>query len=165
MPNFKMVVVVAASLVALTACEPSTPPAANTAADEAVMHAATVTWAEAYNAGEVDRILTLYAEDAVVMPPNAPAAKGQAAIRAFLAEDSAAAKAAGLRMGLGEDGLGVSGNLAWHSGTYTVTDAADAMADTGKWVEIWLKADGKWHMIRDIWNSDTAPPAPESPTK
>src|SRR5512140_174868 len=116
--------VIAANLVALAACSQTAPPAASTAADEAVMHAATATWAESYNKGDVDKIVALYAEDAVVMPPNAPAAKGHAALREYLAADTAAAKAAGVKLVLTEGGQGISGNLGWHSGTHAVVDAA-----------------------------------------
>lgn len=127
------------------------------------MRAATVTWAAGYNAGDVDKIAALYAEDAIAMPPGAPAAKGRAAIRAYLAADTAAAKAGGVKLSLADDGMGVSGSLGWHSGTVTVTNAAGATLETGKWLETWRKADGKWLMIRDIWNTD-APPAPAAPS-
>ena len=159
MHNFTKTAVVAASLIAVTACAPSAPPAADTAADEAVFRAGSITWVEGYNAGDVDRIVALYAEDAVVMPPNVPAASGHAAIRKYLAADTAAAKAGGMTMALADDGVGVSGNLGWHSGTFKVTNAAGATVDTGKWVETWRKAEGEWHIIRDIWNSDAAPAA------
>ena len=164
MQNLKKAAVVAASFIALTACKPSTPPAADTAADEAAFHAGTVTWAEAYNAGDIDRIVTLYAEDAVLMPPDAPAASGHAAMRDFLAADSAAAKAGGLTMALSENGMGASGNLGWHAGTYVMTDTTGAAVVTGKWVETWRKADGKWLIIRDIWNNDAPPAAPAAPS-
>lgn len=72
---------------------------------------------EAYNAGDVDRIVALYAEDAVMMPPNAPAASDHAAMRTFLAADIAATKAAGLTLALGESSAGIAGNLGWASGS------------------------------------------------
>src|SRR6202795_4693143 len=63
-------------------------------ADEAAIRAGTVLWTDAYNAGEVDKIVALYTEDAVVMPANASALTGRAAIKGFLTNDIAAAKAA-----------------------------------------------------------------------
>ncbi len=51
------------------------------ATDEATIRAGTVLWTDAYNAGEVNKIAALYAEDAVVMPSNAPALIGRAAIK------------------------------------------------------------------------------------
>jgi hypothetical protein len=89
--------------------------------------------------------------------------KGRAAIREFLAGDSAAVKAAGLTMNIPEAGaVDVSGNLAYEAGAYTVTDASGATVDAGKYIGVFEKRDGKWLYIRDTWNSDNAPaPAAE----
>ncbi len=132
------------------------------AADEATIRAGTVLWTDAYNAGEVDKIVALYAEDAVVMPPNASAAVGRAAIKDFLTKDTATAKAAGLTAKDGVGDVGIAGDLAWHAGTSSVVDAAGATLATGKYIEIWRRSNGKWLMIRDIWNDDP-PPVPAQP--
>ena len=65
---------------------------------DASLRAGTAEWIAAYNAGNVDRIVALYAEDALVMPPEAPAASGHAAIREFLTKDIASSKAAGITL-------------------------------------------------------------------
>jgi ketosteroid isomerase-like protein len=145
------------SLCLLAACAPKV---ADTTADVAALHAGTDAWVAAYTAGEVDKIVALYAEDAVMMPPDAPAAVGQAAMRAFLAADSAASKAAGVTLVLGDSASGVSGDLGWHSGTFKIANAAGETVGTGKYSEVWHKANGKWLMIRDIWNNDAAAAAP-----
>ncbi len=133
--------------------------AANDAA--ATIRANTAAWIKAYNAGNADAIVPLYAEDAVIMPPGAPLARGHAAIKQFLVKDIAGAQAAGVALVLtGKDDVGISGDLAWHSGTYSVTDKAGKTVDTGKYMDVSRKTGGKWHMIRDIWNSDAPPPAP-----
>jgi len=132
-------------------------------ADEAAIRAGTVLWTDAYNAGEVDKIVALYTVDAVVMPTNTAALTGRAAIKDFLTKDIAAAKAAGLTAKDGVGDVGISGDLAWHAGTSSVIDAAGKTVETGKYIEVWRRIDGKWLIIRDIWNDD-APPAP-APTK
>ena len=86
---------------ALGACAPATapPPAPakqDTAAEEAKMRADLNAWFEAYNAGNADAIAAQYASDGILMPPNAPAATGRAAIKAFITTDTANTKAAGL---------------------------------------------------------------------
>jgi ketosteroid isomerase-like protein len=130
------------------------------AADDAAIRAGTVVWTDAYNAGDVDKIVALYTEDAVVMPANAPALIGHAAIKDFLTKDIAAAKAEGLTDKDGIGDVGISGDLAWHAGTSSVIDAAGKTVETGKYIEVWHRINGKWLMVRDIWNDD-APPAPE----
>jgi hypothetical protein len=42
----------------------------------------------------------------------------------------------------------------------TAVDAAGKTVETGKYIEFWHRINGKWFMVRDIWNDD-APPAPE----
>jgi ketosteroid isomerase-like protein len=102
----------------------------------------------------------MYWEDAVLQPPGAPAATGRAAIRKFLADDTAATRGAGLTMNIPEAGaVDVSGDLAYEAGTYTVTDASGATVDGGKYIGVFQKRNGKWLYIRDTWNSDN-PPAP-----
>ena len=55
----------------------------------------------AFNAGDVDTMVGLYEEHAVLLPPGAPAANGQAAIRAFFAKMAPAAAKDGLEFSLG----------------------------------------------------------------
>ena len=151
---------IAVSLVALAGCKPA---AVDTTADEATIRASAPAFAAAYNAGDTDALAAMYWEDAVLQPPGAPSATGRDAIHAFLAGDIVATKAAGLTMNMLESGaVDVSGDLAYDAGTYTVTDASGATVDTGKYLSVFQKRDGKWLFIRDTWNSDMAPaPAAE----
>ena len=160
MNKFKAAALALAGLIALAGCQKG---GGNSAADEAVIHATTPAWIEAYNAGEVDKIVTMYWDDAVLQPPGAPAAAGSAAIREFIAADTAATKAAGLKLVLGEGiAVGVSSDLAYDAGTYSVVDGSGKTVDKGKYLGVYLKKDGKWRYVRDTWNSDIAP-APAAP--
>jgi ketosteroid isomerase-like protein len=134
--------------------------AADTAADVKAMHDVDMAWLKAYTAADGDALAALYDENALLMPPGAPAAHGRAAIRAFLAEDSAASQKAGVAFHLGgkPDG-GVSGDMGWVSGTYTVTDKSGKVVEAGKYLSVSKKEGGKWLYIRDTWNSDGAAPA------
>lgn len=137
------------------------PPAA--AADDkaaaAVIRANSAAFLKAYNAGHAETVLTHFEESAVVMPPGAPTLRGRAEIRRFVEKGIAGAAANGITLALGStDDVGISGNLAWHSGPFAVTKAGSTI-DTGKYLETWHKADGKWRMIRRIWNTNTPPPA------
>jgi uncharacterized protein (TIGR02246 family) len=133
-----------------------------TAADDvaATVRANTAAWVKAYNTGNADAIVALYADDAVVLPPGAGLLRGHAAIKQFIVKDIAGAQAAGVAFVINSgDEVGTSGDLAWHSGTFKVTDKSGATVDTGKYLEMSRKRGGKWHIIRDMWNSDTPPPA------
>jgi ketosteroid isomerase-like protein len=68
-----------------------------------------------------------------------------------------------LNAGSSRADAGVSGDLAWEWNTFSVTDKAGATVDTGKYVTVYGRRDGKWRIIRDIWNSDAPPPAAPAP--
>jgi uncharacterized protein (TIGR02246 family) len=147
---------------AISACS-SAPSAADIAADETAIKAATTTWLNAYNAGDADTIANLYVEDAVLMPPHAPVASGRAAIREYVAKDSAAAKTAAVKLVPGNATAGASGDTGWESGSYTVTDASGKVIDSGSYLSVSKKVDGKWMLYRDTYNSDRPLPAPPAP--
>ena len=170
MTSFQKVSLTVLGILALSGCSraeaPPTdtaaamaPPVATSAADREAVQAVNAAWFKAFNARDVDAITALYAEDAVVSAPGMPAARGTAAIKETLGKDIAGATKAGISNNVGtNEELGVSGDLAWESNTFTVTDKAGKTLDNGKYVTLFERRNGKWLIIRDIWNSD-GPPA------
>jgi ketosteroid isomerase-like protein len=153
---------IAILLLTLAAASPAS--AAEAKGAEAVLLAGTEAWIKAYNAGDVDTIVAMYADDAIVMPPGVPALKGRAALRTYLPTELAAAKAAGVTLVLGKvRDAGVSGDLGWDSGDYVVRDKSGAVVDSGNYLAVWRKVGGKWLYIRDMWNSDRAPAPAAAP--
>lgn len=159
-----------AAFLVLTAC--TTKPAENTfvaadtTADVASLKAAEDEWFRLYNQGDASQLAARYLDDAVLMAPGAAPAVGRPAIEAYYKEDMAATKAAGLVSNAGEiTGTGVSGDLAWVTGVYTMTDAKGANVDTGKYLSLFKRTNGEWKYIRDTWNTDLAPAAAGSPPK
>src|SRR4029453_14462680 len=136
MRTLKSLLLAVGTVLALSACAPAAPPAVETADDEAPLKAATRTRPEGDNPGDVEKIVGLYAEDAVLMPPHAPVANGHAAIRAFLTADTAGSKAAGIKLVPGPSTAGVAGDTGWESGSYTARDAAGATVDSGSYLSV-----------------------------
>jgi ketosteroid isomerase-like protein len=138
--------------------------AADSAKEVAALQAVDQTWVKAYNAGDVDTMASLYDEHAVLLPPGAPGVNGRAAIRAFLAKDTAESAKAGVAFSLGpKPAGGVSGDMGWQSGIYLVKDKSGKVVDTGKYLSVSMKKGGKWLYVRDTWNSDISPAPTESP--
>ena len=132
---------------------------ADVAADEAAIRAADSAWFAAHNAGDPDAVAALYADDAVVSAPGAPPARGSAAVRAVIAKDVADMKAGGFTLAASPTpDLAASGDLGWIWNTFTVKDKAGATVDAGKYLTLLARRDGQWRIVRDIWNSDKAPP-------
>jgi uncharacterized protein (TIGR02246 family) len=171
MVRFKRASIVALGVVALAACSKSAPPASDTsaapsaaapdaAADDQAVRAINPAWFKAHNAHDVEGLVSLYADDAVLSTPGYAPARGTAAIRDAYTKEIREMTAAGLSNNSGPNPeFGVSGDLAYEWNTFTVTDKSGKTVDKGKYVSVFERKNGKWLIIRDIWNSDT-PPAP-----
>jgi len=164
MRTLRHLILVIGTAIALSACAPAAPPPADTAAEEGALKAITAAWLDAYNAGDIEKIVAMYAEDAVLMPPHAAVATGHAGIRAFLTTDTAAAKAARVKLVPGAATAGVAGDTGWESGSFTIADASGAAVDSGSYLSVSRKSNGKWLLIRDTYNSDRPLPAPAPAT-
>ena len=114
-------------------------------------------WSAAAAAKNVDKTVSFYSDDAVVMPPNAPSATTKEAIRNVW-KDFFTSPGSVISWKATKVEVAKSGDLACVSGTYeeTTTDAGGKpVKDRGKYVEVWEKqADGKWKCGADIWNSE-----------
>src|SRR5213079_1970078 len=114
-------------------------------------------WSAAAGAKDIDKTVSYYSEDAVLMPPNAPSAKTRETIRSAW-KDMLTTPGAAIRWKATKVEVAKSADLAYVSGTYeeTMTDASGKpVNDHGKYVEIFKKqADETWKVVADIWNSD-----------
>jgi ketosteroid isomerase-like protein len=148
----------------LAACAQAPAPATdNAAAHKAKLETDALAWFDHYAKADGDAMANLYAEDALLMPPGAPAVTGRAGIKTFLSQDSANTKAAGLSLqNVSVTGSGINGDLGWISGRYAVLDKSGATVDSGSYLSVHRREAGSWPYIRDIWNSDR-PPAPAAP--
>lgn len=96
-----------------------------------------------------------YAPDAVIMPPNTAALHGREAVRAYWTQ----------LLGVGTVDLALTsgnvmqscGDMAVEAGRYDVNIAprgGQAIHDTGKYIVVWKKTNGRWWAVEDIYNSD-----------
>src|SRR5215831_11493881 len=115
----KLVLLIAGSLT-MAACAKTAP---NASADSSAIRSSQDAWYKSYNSGDGAAVAALYSDDAVLMAPNVPAARGIAAIRDYYSKAAPESQAAGHTAVPGENSdIGVSGDLAWQGYTYTVTD-------------------------------------------
>jgi uncharacterized protein (TIGR02246 family) len=134
----------------------ATAPAGDAAADEAAIRGINAEWFRLYNAQDGAALAALYTDDAVLMMPGAATIRGRDAIKAAYEKDMAATATAGLTNTLGSNSeAAASGDLAYESNTFTVTDKAGKVVESGKYLTVFARRDGKWAIVRDMWNSDT----------
>ena len=111
-------------------------------------------WITAFNKGDAAAIARLYTEQATILPPGAPMAKGRAAIEKFWqgAIQNGIKNAALQTLNLEQHG-----RLAREIGRYSldVPDAEKKLVRVeGKYVVIWKKIGPAWMLDTDIWNAD-----------
>lgn len=119
---------------------------------------AALTWNDALAAGDVEPIVNLYAEDAMILPPNSDPVTGRAAIRGFWLASMEMAPGGSITSVEGES----DGGLAFERGTYVAEDAEGNEVDRGKYIAVWKLVDGDWKISRDIWNSSVPSPGEEA---
>ena len=132
-------------------------PQVNVAAEEAALRAADAEWLKAFEDKDLERMVSFYAADASVLPPNAPIVSGREAIRGMWTE---LLQNPGFALSWKSTKVEVarSGELAWVQETYefNMQDAEGKLQeDRGKAVLVWKKQeDGSWKAVADIFNSD-----------
>lgn len=150
--------VAAAAVVLLTAgyCQPP----GLTDADRAAIEEVTVQALEIANGSKdwMEYVSAYYAEDAIIMAPNAAPVQGLEAIAASF-------EAMPPFTDLAFENLEIDGtsDMAYVRGKYTavwMVPGTGRMPDEGSYLEIWKRqADGSWRVALDVFNSDL--PLPE----
>jgi len=131
-------------------------------ANEKAVRDADEQWSKVAGAKDLDKTVSFYADDAVVLPPNQTAVTTKDGIRnlwkGFL--DSLT----DISWKTTRVETAKSGDMAYLIGTYEMT-MKDGTKDKGKYCEVWKKqADGKWKVSADMFSSDLpAPDASSSP--
>ena len=122
-----------------------------TAADAAAIRKASADLTAAFNAKDVDKILTLYADNSVFMPPNAPLIRGRESLKGFFT--NLTRTASNLRM----DPVEVAGHgpIAYQSGPYSLTNGGTP--DRGKFLFVMRNMMGTWRFEYTMWSSDLPP--------
>ena len=141
-------------VLAISGCAPQVDVEADKAA---IRDLQDVQWLNAAQAKDVDTALSFYADDALVLPPNAPIVTGKEAIRA---RHSEVYSGPGFAVTWQTTKIEVSraGDLGYTLATLegTVNDAeGNPVTRQGKDFHVWKKQpDGTWKVVIDIWNFD-----------
>ena len=114
-------------------------------------------WSKLAATDSVEKTLSYWAEDAVIMSPGQPTVKGKKAIREMI---EATSKIPGFKISWEPLSVFVSesGDLAYmiERNKISVNDSlGNPMTEYNKVVTIWRKeSDGAWKNIVDMWNAD-----------
>ncbi len=139
-------------------------PAVDVEADKEAIKKITDDFNAALNAGDIDKLVSLFTDDAVRIPPNEPALIGKEAIRGLFQQqlDQFTVQNEGVIVD-----LKVSGDLAFFRGSWTSIntpkDGGEPLNYNGSYVSVIQKQpDGSWKTICNSWsNEQLILPSPE----
>ena len=137
-------------------------PSFDARAEEASLLKRDAEWADAASDGkDVEKIVSYWTDDALVIPPGQPVAEGKPAIRAFVADSL---KIPGFKVHWTSEKVSFSqdGQVAYMRGTNeTIMPGPDGKLMTlhGRSITVWRREpDGQWRCAVDIWNDAPASP-------
>ncbi len=112
-------------------------------------------WEEAANTAQVERLLDVYAPDAVILPPGGPLIEGSQTIRELFRQEF---ERFDTKIAFTTQAIEVDGDLAYRRGRYvwrgTPRGSAEAFETTNKFLEVWERqSDGSWKIAVDMWNA------------
>ena len=117
-------------------------------------------FAKSFNSKDATGVGTFYADDAELLPPNAPEVKGRDNIQNYWQQAIDMLS----DMNLTTDTVVVEGDAAIETGNYTINvniPNQPPSMDKGKYMVVWkYMQDGKWKIFRDMFNSSL--PLPQS---
>jgi ketosteroid isomerase-like protein len=122
------------------------------AADAQAIRQAASDLETAFNAKDMDRILSLYTENSVFMPPNKPLLRGREPLRGFY---NTLLSAGARDLKLNVDDVAGHGPIAYESGSYSMQTGPNR--DRGKFLFILRNMDGQWKIEYTSWSSDLPP--------
>lgn len=111
-------------------------------------------FAETYNSGIMKEI-GYFADDAVTYPQNNPPITGKEAIIEYLKTHSdTISKGKKISFTTNEVFVSKDGEQVVEIGSYKVTDSTAAVANSGNYMTLFVKKDGKYYSLRDMSTSD-----------
>jgi uncharacterized protein (TIGR02246 family) len=118
-------------------------------------------WEEAANTGQVERLMEVYAPDAVILPPGGPTIEGSETIRELFRQEF---ERFDTKIAFTTTEIEVEGDMAYRRGGYvwrgTPRGTGQPLETRNKFLEIWKRQpDGTWRIAVDMWNPAESPAA------
>ena len=128
----------------------------NSDAERAVIANTTANLLEAVNASDVDGVMSLWADDGVLMPPNHPSVHGREAIEMYFRN---LFRRSTFRFRFTSSDIQIADAVAFERVTYTaeawLAGSGSPLKDRGKGLHVYSRhPNSSWKLAMDIWNSD-----------
>ena len=110
-------------------------------------------WDTHFNSGDLNSLLSLYADDAIRLPNNQTIISGKEAIKKEMEIEQTKLKKGYTNTSETTDVFGDE-NTVTEIGKTIRKDASGKVKSTGKYITIWKKVNGKFVTVREMWNDD-----------
>ena len=110
-------------------------------------------WDTYFNSGDLNSLLSLYADDAIRLPNNQTIISGKEAIKKEMEIEQTKLKKGYTNTSETTDVFGDE-NTVTEVGKTIRKDASGKVKSTGKYITIWKKVNGKFVTVREMWNDD-----------
>jgi ketosteroid isomerase-like protein len=149
--------VVTATLVAMSVCIGASACGGKKEAefgipDQQAIRQTTSVLESSFNAKDVDKLLTIYTDNSVTMPPNKPLLRGRPSLKQFY-EGLFSGGSKDLKLTPGD--VAGHGPLAYESGSYSMMNGE--VHDRGKFLFVFRNMNGNWMIEYTSWSSDLPP--------
>ena len=124
-------------------------------------------FAAALAAGDVKKMLSFYADDAINVSPNEAPIRGREAIDADLQNMVASMKKTSQKVVTTREKAEISGDLGYVEGEYLNTGRrsnGEAVETRGTFLDIWKRINGQWKIVYSTYNQIN-PPSKAAPAK
>ncbi len=125
--------------------------------DEAAIKATSAEWSKATQSKDLDKTMSFFADDAIVLSPKVPLVQGKDNIRKGF-EQMLLVPGPGLNFTTSGVEVARSDDLGWEYGRYefaTTDKKGKTTTDKGKYLTVWNKQpDGSWKAVADMDNPD-----------
>jgi uncharacterized protein (TIGR02246 family) len=132
-------------------------PKIDVAKEEASIRETDAQWQAAVKARDLEKTISFWADDATIIPSNAPPITGKAAIRNYVA-NAYASRDFSITWNLDKVVVSRSGDMAYATSTDKITfrtPAGQLMTEKTNAVVVWKKQpDGSWKAVVDIWSAE-----------
>jgi ketosteroid isomerase-like protein len=157
MPSTTRTLLPTVALLAMLGCTPAPVTQTFTEADRTANLAVTQHFRDRVMAKDWEGVGKLYATNAVMLPPNTPALRGQAAIQGYMTAFPPITE-----FTIVDDTLVGTGDRAYAIGHYHLTlGLKGSPVDSGKFLDVRERqADGSWLYVADMFSSDIPAAAP-----
>lgn len=127
------------------------------AQDETAIRAASADWSKAAQSKDLEKSLTFFADNAILLSPRSPAVEGKENIRKVW-QQMLGLPGPGLSFTAVRVEVARSGDLAWEYGAYefsTTDKKGKTTTEKGTYVTVWKKqSDETWKVVGDIHNTN-----------